>query len=288
MMQDLRAAAVQMNAPLGEVEANLAQIETFAREAVAEGAQLVCFPELCITGHWCAGDVWAASEPVPEGPSCRRLEELAAELDCFVSAGIAERDGGVAYNTQVIIGPEGYLGKQRKLHMSADEYFHFRVGGRVHIIDIGLCRLGIGICYDNTFPEVARIAAIQGAEVFLAPHAARCGEWPDDEEQQRPKVRSGKTRAKLTHRSRADDNGFFVIYCNQAGPAGPETNHCGGIVFVDPHGQVIAESETELIQDEMVVCDLSAATYEDRRKGRCFNLQTRRPEIYGELAELSD
>lgn len=287
-MQDLRVAAVQMNAPLGEVEANLDQIEQFAREAADRGAQLICFPELCITGHWCAGDVWAASEPVPGGPSCRRLEELATDLGCFLSAGIAERDGGVAYNTQVIIGPEGYLGKQRKLHMSADEYFHFRMGGQVHIIDIGLCKLGIGICYDNTFPEVARIAAIKGAEVFLAPHAGRCGEWPDDEEKQRKKVLSGKANAKMTHCSRAYDNGFFVVYCNQAGPAGPETNHCGAILIVDPAGEVLAESETDLIEDEMVICDLKAEAYEARRKGRCFNLQTRRPEVYWELAELSE
>jgi predicted amidohydrolase len=287
-MQDLRAAAVQMNAPLGETEANLDQIEWFTREAVQQEAQLVCFPELAITGHWCAGEVWSASEPVPDGPSCQRLAKLAAELGCFLSVGIAERDGGVAYNTQVIIGPEGYVGKQRKLHMSADEYFHFRMGGRVHIIDIGLCRLGVGICYDNTFPEVARVAAIKGAEVFLAPHAARCGQWPDDEEKQREKVCSGKLRAKMTHSARAYDSGLFVIYCNQAGPAGPETNHCGGILFVDPDGEVIAESQTELIEDDMVICDLKAEAYEARRRARCFNLQTRRPEIYGELAELSD
>jgi len=287
-MQDLRVAAVQLNAPLGEVEANLDQIERFAREATERGAQLICFPELCITGHWCAGDVWAASEPVPEGPSCRRLTELAAELGCFLSVGIAERDAGVAYNTQVIIGPEGFLGKQRKLHMSADEYFHFRMGGRVHVIDIGLCKLGIGICYDNTFPEVARIAAIKGAEVFLAPHAARCGQWTDDEKKQQQRVLSGKANARMTHCSRAYDNGFFVVYCNQAGPAGPETNHCGGILIVDPAGEVLAESQTELIQDEMVVCDLSAEDYQARRRSRCFNLQTRRPEVYWELADLSD
>jgi len=287
-MQDMRVAAVQMNAPLGEVEANLDRIESFAREAADRGAQLVCFPELCITGHWCAGDVWAAAEPVPEGPSCRRLEKLANELGCFLSAGIAERDGGVAYNTQAVIGPEGYLGKQRKLHMSADEYFHFRMGGRIHVMDIGLGRLGIGICYDNTFPEVARIAAIQGAEVFLAPHAARCGEWTDDQEKQRQKVRSGKANAKMTHCSRAYDNGFFVVYCNQAGPAGPATNHCGGVLFVDPAGQVIAESQTEVIEDEMVICDLRAEAYEARRKSRCFNLQTRRPELYWEIAEISE
>ena len=287
-MQDITVAAVQMNAPLGEVEGNLDQIERFTRQAVEQGALLVCFPELSITGHWCAGEVWAASEPVPGGPSCTRLAQLAAELDCFISAGIAEREGGVAFNTQMIVGPEGFIGKQRKLHMSADEYFHFRMGGRLHIIDIGLCRLGIGICYDNTFPEVARMAAVSGAEVFLAPHAARCGQWQDDPDKQRQKIQAVTENARMTHRSRAYDNGMFVVYCNQAGPAGPETNHCGGLLVVDPSGEIVSEGKAQAIEDEMIVCEMKAELYEARRKGRCFNLQTRRPEIYGDICRMGD
>ncbi len=287
-MEDFRAAAVQMNARLGEVEANLDQVEQWARRAASEGAQLICFPELSISGHWCAGKVWDVAEPVPGGPSCARLETLAAELECFLSVGIAEQEAAVTYNTQMVIGPDGFMGKQRKLHTSADEYFHFRMGGRVNVIDIGLCRLGIGICYDTVFPETARIAAVKGAEVYLAPHAARCGQWSDDLDKQRAKVTSVKDHARMTFRSRAYDNGMYVIYCNQAGPAGEDTNHCGGILFVDPAGKVMAESETDVIEDEMVVCDLTAEAYESRRRSRCFNLQTRRPEIYGDICRVSD
>lgn len=287
-MLDFRAAAVQMNAPLGAVEANLAQIERWTRAAVDEGAQLVCFPELAISGHWCAGDVWTVSEAVPGGPSCTRLEALARDLRCVISVGIAEREANVTYNTQMVIGPDGFLGKQRKLHMSADEYFHFRMGGKLHIIDIGLCKLGIGICYDTVFPETARIAAVKGAEVFLAPHAARCGQWPQSQEAQRARVATVMDHARMTFRARANDNGMWVIYCNQAGQAGPETVHGGGILFVDPAGKIVAESETDLIEDEMVLCDLTAEAFEARRRARCFNLQTRRPEIYGDLCRMSD
>jgi predicted amidohydrolase len=287
-MQDIRIAAVQMNALLGDVEGNLAQVEQFVREAADRGAQLVCLPELAITGHWCAGEVWSAAEAVPGGPSCTRLEGLARELDCFISVGIAERDGGVAYNTQMVIGPDGLVGKQRKLHMSADEYFHFRMGGTIQVMDIGLCKLGIGICYDNTFPETARIAAIKGAEVFLAPHAARCGEWEDDPDKQLLKIKSVMDNARMTHCCRAYDNGMFVVYCNQAGPAGQETNHCGGLLVVEPAGKVIGEGQAERIEDEMIFCDLEAEMFEAQRKNRCFNLQTRRPEIYGEISRMSD
>lgn len=287
-MEDFRAAAIQMNAPLGEVEANLDRIERYAKQAVSEGAQLVCFPELAISGHWCSGEIWGVAEPVPGGPSCQRLEKLAWDLGTFLSVGIAERDAGVVYNTQMIIGPQGFVGKQRKLHMSADEYFHFRMGASINVIDIGLCRLGIGICYDTVFPETARIAAIKGAEVYLAPHAARCGKWSADLQQQRKKVAAVKSNARMTFRSRAWDNGMFVIYCNQAGPAGEGTNHCGGVLFIDPSGDVLAESQTDVIEDEMVICELEAELFELRRRSRCFNLQTRRPEIYGEICRMSD
>ncbi|MGC9319744.1 MAG: nitrilase-related carbon-nitrogen hydrolase [Armatimonadota bacterium] len=287
-MEDFRAAAIQMNAPLGQVEENLEQIEQWATEAAEQGAHLICFPELTISGHWCAGDIWDVSEPVPGGPSCERIERLAAELGCVISVGIAEREAGVVYNTQMIVGPEGLLGKQRKLHMSSDEYFHFRMGASINVIDIGVCRVGVGICYDTAFPETARIAAIKGAEVYLAPHAARCGQWIDDVEKQRQKVASVKENATMTFRSRAYDNGMFVIYCNQAGPAGEGTNHCGGVLFVDPAGTVIAQSQAELIEAEMVVCDLEAEAYRSRRRSRCFNLQTRRPEIYGAICHSGD
>lgn len=286
-MQDLRAAAVQMNAVLGDVVGNLDQIERWTRRAVEDGAQLICFPELSVSGHWCAGGIWDVAESVPGGPSCRRLEQIARELDCIISAGIAEMDAGVVFNTQLLVGPQGVLGTQRKLHLSGDEYFHFGSGNTINVIETSLCRVGIGICYDTIFPETARIAAVKGAEVYLAPHAARCGEWSDDHRTQRQKVASVRDRAHMTFRSRAYDNGMFVIYCNQAGAAGEDTNHCGGILFVDPAGKVMAQSTTELIEDEMVISDLRAEDYEVRRRARCFNLQTRRPEIYGDLCRHS-
>ena len=170
-MQDLTIALIQMNAPLGKVATNLQAHDRWAREATEAGAQLICFPELSITGHWCAGQVWDAAEAVPDGESCRHLMALAHDLGAYLCFGLAERDRGIAYNTQVVVAPEGYVGKQRKLHLSADEYFHFRMGSEIPVLDLGLCRLGIGICYDNLFPEVARIAAVRGAEVYLMPHA---------------------------------------------------------------------------------------------------------------------
>jgi len=284
-MQDFTVAAIQLNAPLGHVEANLVNHVHLARQAAAAGAELICFPELGITGHWCSGQVWAASEPVPDGPSTQRLLALAAELNAFISFGLAERDRGLAYNTQVVVGPAGFLGKQRKLHMSADEYFHFRMGSAIEVLDLPFCRLAIGICYDNLLPEVARIAAVKGAEVVLMPHAARCGPWPRTRKQQAQCIAGLKAVWRKCYGARAYDNGMFVIANNQAGHAGdaPDTNHAGGILIFDPSGDVIAESQTERIAEEMVVARLNTKDYEARRAAACFNLQTRRPDLYGDL-----
>lgn len=286
-MQDLTIAAIQMNALLGQVERNLKAHVRLAKKAAAGGAELVCFPELSVSGHWCAGAVWDVSEAVPDGPSTQRLLALAAELGVFVSFGIAERDRGIAYNTQVVVGPDGYVGKQRKLHMSADEYFHFRMGSEVSLMDIGKCRLAIGICYDNMFPEVARVAAVEGAEVYLMPHAARCGPIPSSARAQAERVAGVKAVWRKCFASRAYDNGMFVVVNNQAGHAGdePPTSHAGGILVFDPNGDLLAESQTTRIAEETVVARLEAAAYDARRRNVCFNLQTRRPELYGRLCE---
>jgi len=216
-MQDIRVGVIQMNALLGEVDQNLTAHVDWTRKAAAKGAALICFPELSVTGHYCAGEVWTHSEPVPEGPSTQALILLAAELGVTISFGVAERDAGIAYNTQVIVGPSGYLGRQRKLHMSGDEYFHFRAGTQMPVIDIGACKLAIGICYDNLFPEVSRIAAIRGAEVYLMPHAARFGQWPEDRQARAAAVKRCKSIWARVYAARAYDNGMYVVLCNQAG-----------------------------------------------------------------------
>ena len=103
----------------------------------------------------------------------RRLERVAAEEKICICAGIAEDDRGIHYNTQFIVGPEGYVGKQRKVHPSQDEYFYFRGGTELPVFDLPFARVGIVICYDNLLPEVPRCLAVAGAELLLSPHAAR-------------------------------------------------------------------------------------------------------------------
>src|SRR5215813_8827066 len=127
-MRTTRVAAVSMNGFLGEPQRVLAAIDGWCRKAAAEGAELVLFPELVIHGH-CTPNTWELAEPVPDGPSVARLCELAKRHRLFLCAGLSEKENDIVYNTQVVVGPDGYVGKQRKLHLSRDEGFLYK-GGR--------------------------------------------------------------------------------------------------------------------------------------------------------------
>jgi len=279
-MQDIVVAGVAMNARLGKVEQNLAVHENYLRLAAKKGAELVLFPELSVTGHWCDPAVWEAAESVPDGPSTQRMTELARELDLVIGFGLAEKKAGVVYNAYVLVSPEGFLGRQHKLHGSSDEYFYFRGGGSFEVVDIGKCRMGACLCYDCNFPETPRVLAVLGAELIAMPHAARIGKWPQE---QAPVVAANKAHVDKVYRARAWENGAYVVYVNQAGRAGPKTNHAGGVFFIDPNGDILAGSQSKRIEESLVVARLEAARLHRRRSARCFPLATRRAELFGAL-----
>ena len=291
-MKDFRLALVQHASPVRAKDANLAATVAAIRKAAKGGADLVCLPELGITGHAGHPAMVADAEPVPGGPSYEHLASLAANFGLFICAGIAEDDRGLHYNTQFLVGPDGYMGKQRKIHLSADEYFYFRGGTHLPVFDLPFARVGIIICYDNRVPEVSRCLAVQGAELLLCPHAARFGKWPSDAAARRKAVAARKESWRLTHRCRASDNGVYVGLCDVAGQSakglkGVEANHAGGSMVIDPSGTVVAESRSRDVRDEVVFADIEAERVARCRCAKCFNLQTRRPEVFRALTEPS-
>jgi len=288
-MRDFRIALVQQECYVRRKAQNLAAALAWCRKAADAGAELVCLPELNVTGHAGSEEMVARAEPVPDGPSVRAFCEVAAELKVTIAAGIAEVDRGAIYNTQFLVGPEGYLGRQRKVHPSKDEYFHFRGGTALPVFDLPMARVGVIICYDNNVPEVQRCLAVKGAEVILAPHAARFGKWPKSPEGRRDAVRKRKERWRLVHRCRAYDNGTYQAICDMvgrgaAGIRGVQANHAGGCMVVDPSGEVVAESRSRDIREEMLVVDLKAGAVGDV----VSNLRTRKPEVFRALCEPTE
>jgi predicted amidohydrolase len=280
-----------MNGHLGETEKVLLAIDVWCQRAVTEKAELVLFPELVIHGH-CTPNTWELAESVPDGPSVARLVEIAKRHRLVLSAGMSEKENDLVFNTQVLVGPAGYLGKQRKLHLSRDEVFYYKGGREISVFDIGPCKVGIVICYDNQFPEIARVLALRGAEVILMPHAARFKVW-DDSPQSEAAARRYTHDFVKKYALRARENACFGVLTDQAGRAGyvdhwprdseNQPHHPGAAIIWGPDGEVLAATQEQRIREEMIVATLDAAHIAEQRALANYTLRTRRPELFGEL-----
>ena len=291
-MQTIRIAAVSMNSPLGQVEQILNEVDGWCRQAADQGAEFVLFPELLVHGH-CTPNTWELAEAIPDGSSTRRLCSLAEQYRLFLSVGLSEKENDLVYNTQVLVGPQGYIGKQRKLHLSRDEVLFYKGGIEFPVFDVGKCKVGTIICYDNQFPEPARILALRGADVLLMPHAARIKMWNDTPESMTEARQDSHDYFISCYAMRARENACFAVLANQSGRAGyvdtypPDSphqpHHAGGALAFDPEGKLIAVTQREVIQDEMIVCELQTEKLAEQRSLPNYTLKTRRPELYGEL-----
>ncbi len=291
-MQDLRVACVSMNSPLGKVEQVLEEMDGWCQRSADAGADLVLFPELLIHGH-CTPNTWDLAETVPDGPSVARVVQMAKKYQFVVSVGLSEKENDLVYNTQVLAGPGGYIGKQRKIHMSRDEVLYYKGGRELPVHDIGKCKVGTVICYDNQLPEVARVLALRGAELILMPHAARVKMWQDTTESMAAARQHTHDYFTTCYTMRARENACYVVLTNQAGRAGyvdiypsdspNQPHHCGGALVIAPDGELLASTQRDEIRDEMIVCDLAADRLAHERSLANYTLKTRRPELFGEL-----
>lgn len=293
-MHSIRVAAVSINSPLGDVPGVLAGIDLWTRQAVEQGAELILFPELQIHGH-CTPNTWELAESIPDGPSTRRVIEIARQHRVVISVGLSEKQNDLVFNTQMLVGPDGFIGKQRKLHLSRDEVLFYKGGREIPVFDIGKCRVGMIICYDNQFPEPARILALRGADVLLMPHAARVKMWDDTPGSAATARRHSHEYFISCYAQRARENACFAVLANQSGRAGyvsmypadspAQPHHCGGAIVFAPNGDVLACSQRDEIRDEMIVTDLDPALLAAERSLPNYTLKTRRPELYGELVK---
>ncbi len=291
-MQTIRVAAVSMNAAFDRLSHILEDVESWCRRCADAGAELVLFPELLIHGH-CTPNTWDLAEPVPNGPNTKRLIELAKKFRLVLSVGMSEKEQDIVFNAQVLVGPDGYLGKQRKLHMSRDETLFYKGGRDIPVFDIGKCKVGSIICYDNQFPEPARILALRGADILLMPHAARLKMWDETPASAAAARQYAHDYFISCYAMRARENACFSLFTNQSGRAGYVSNyppdspaqphHAGGALAFGPDGELLASTQRDEIRDEVIVLDFDAALLAKERSLPNYTLRTRRPELYGEL-----
>src|SRR5246127_710848 len=165
-------ACIQMQPAFGNVAANVAHSLQLIDQAASQGVNLVVLPELANTGYMFASreEAFGLAEPVPGGPSVAAWAERAARLGLHIVAGITERSGPDLYNSAVVIGPDGYIGTFRKVHLWNEENLYFEPGNLgFPVFHTAIGRIGIAICYDGWFPETYRLCALQGADIVCVP-----------------------------------------------------------------------------------------------------------------------
>lgn len=291
-MENIRVACVSMNGFLGEPDRSLKNIEYFCRKAAAEGVELILFPELVVHGHN-APNTQEIAETVPDGPSCRTLSALSKELNMVISAGLSERDGETIYNTVVLFGPDGFIGKQRKIHLSRDEKNNYAGGTELNVFDIGKCKVGVTICYDSQFPELPRILTLKGAEILLMPHAMRECHWNDNDPESERHARRHLHKLLTRYAMRSWENYSFILVTDQAGKAGvvetlpPEHEnqpyHPGGAMIIAPDAEILNHTQIDKIKDEMIIQDLDAADIDTMRSHENYQVLTRRKQLFHDL-----
>lgn len=294
-MKRCRVAATQVDVRHLDVEHNLETHRRLIGETAAAGCDLVVFPECSVTGHNGTAEVTRGAEPV-DGRISRAIAGWAAEAGIVVGYGFCEAHRGTHYNTYALVGPDGLLGVQRKVHASDDEFFLFRQAYEWNVVELGFATIGVAICHDSDFFESWRILALKGAELVLLPHANRTmpagggvltfdgrGQQVPDEgvlEAQRELLHERPDPPRL-HDVLARDNGVYAVFSDQVGFDG-HTTHVGGAYVLAPDGTLLARSEPSC-GTAWVQVDLEPEPLARARENPWLALRKRRPEAYDEL-----
>ena len=269
---------------------SVAASEAGVREAAARGAQLVMLQELHTSLYFCqheSTDLFDLAEPIP-GPSTEWLGRLAKELSIVIVGSLFERRApGLYHNTAVVLERDGSLaGKYRKMHIPDDpgyyEKFYFTPGDLgFEPIPTSVGQLGLLVCWDQWYPEAARLMALAGADLLLYPTAI--GNNPEDPEDERERQREAWVTIQRAH---AVANGLPVVVANRIGfepdPTGqtPGQRFWGSSFVAGPQGEFLARASTD--QPEVLVVDIDLARSENVRRWWPF-LRDRRIDSYGDL-----
>jgi N-carbamoylputrescine amidase len=282
-----RIALVQMRCSMNPAE-NVDKATSFIRKAASQGAKIVSLQELFTTQYFCQKEdhkYFAFAEEIP-GPTTKRLSEVAKELEVVIVASLFEkRAAGLYHNTAAVIDADGtFLGKYRKMHIPDDplfyEKFYFAPG------DLGFkswqtryATIGVCVCWDQWFPETARLTALSGAEILFYPTAI--GWHPSEKAQYGVRQHSSWETIQRGH---AIANGCFVAVPNRVGheaPDGGDGLEFWGQSFVaDPSGQIIGKASND--QEEVLIADIDLEQLEQQRTHWPF-LRDRRIDAYGDL-----
>ncbi|WP_239612803.1 MULTISPECIES: nitrilase family protein [Klebsiella/Raoultella group] len=260
----------------GEVDKNVARSIHLIEEAAAQGGKLIVLPELCNTGYvfHTREEAFSLGEHIPDGKTTQAWIACATRLQIWLVAGITERDGDVLYNSAVIIGPNGFLGRYRKVHLWGEEALFFEAGNLgFPVFKTPIGNLGCHICYDSWFPESFRLAALQGADIICVPT-----NWvpiPGQDEKR-------EAMANILLMAAAHSNSIYVAAADRVGTE-REQPFIGQSLIVSYTGWPVAGPASRT-SPEILLAELNLANARRHRNWNDFNqvLKDRRPEVYSD------
>lgn len=288
MSEIVRCGLIQCSNPINDESVPVADIQTamldkhlpLVEQAAKQGVQILCLQEIFNGPYFCPGQDkrwYDAAEPIPDGPTTRLFQEIAARHNMVIVVPLYEEAmRGVYYNSAAVIDADGtYLGKYRKQHIPQTsgfwEKFFFKPGdGGYPVFETKYAKIGVYICYDRHFPEGARCLGLNGAEIVFNPSATVAG--------------LSQYLWKLEQPAHAVANGYYVGAINRVGTEAPWNigRFYGSSYFVNPRGEFLATGSEH--DDEVIVSDLDLSLIDEVRKTWQF-YRDRRPDAYDELSK---
>jgi len=258
-MHTFKAAAIQFNVNTGDVDKNLAYVRDALKRLADQGVRLVVLPEM-----WSSGFAYRALNQLAlrSAEIAEELQQLSKTYGMVICGSMPEPDGDKVFNTVFLVDNGRLAGVYRKLHLFTllGEDRAFSAGDSSLVADTTVGKLGVAICYDIRFPELARKIALEGAQIICVP-----AQWP--------KPRDEQWRTLI--RARAIENQLFVVSCNACGVIG-KLDFFGMSMIVAPAGEVLADAGEQQCE---IVAELNMDAMADYRAHiPCFN--DRRPECY--------
>ena len=261
----MRVGLYQFDPQFGEVAKNLEIVTAKLEQAYAD---LIVLPELFASGYQFLSQEEAQrlAEPIPDGPTTKRLLEIAKRKRMVIVAGVPERSGTHCYNSAVVVGPSGFIGCYRKTHLFDEETQFFTPGDSGFLVwDIGPAKIGIMICFDWYYPEAARTLAMQGADIICHPSNLVLPNCPD------------------SMPVRCLENRVFAVTCNRIGSearGGKERlTYIGQSEVVTPKGVIQHRASHD--QEELIIVEIDPAQARNKSLNRYNDLlRDRRTSLY--------
>ena len=281
-MQEIIIAAAQMNCRTAMTKENLAAISMRIDEAASNKARLIVLPEGICSGYFfdSAEQARSIAEPVPDGYIVKELEKKARERDIYIVAGMTELEGRLLYNTAVLVGPEGFVGKYQKAHLWDFEKKYTEPGMTgFPVFDTAIGKIGMMICWDLWFPECARILALKGADLICLP----TGWVPNPTQPQDAR----KPMPYYMTMSQAHMNGVYIAAADRAGNENG-LDWLGYSLIAGPSGWPIADAGKDDDTILYAAVDLREVKAKKRLAEQTHMVSDRRRDLYDEMLGSGD